>query len=50
MLKRLEFLKNKTSNVEFWIVGELDAKNPATINKDDLIKWWMKILFAIMDL
>lgn len=27
------------TNVEFWIVGELDPENPATVDKDDLIKW-----------
>ena len=28
-------VKDKT----IWVVGELDAENPATIDKDDLIKW-----------
>lgn len=32
-------LKQVRKDVEFWIVGELDAENPATIDKDDLIKW-----------
>ncbi len=26
-------------DVEFWVVGELDAENPATIDKDDLVRW-----------
>lgn len=32
-------LKAYRNDVEFWIVGELDAENPATIDKEDLIKW-----------
>ena len=38
-VEEARILKNKTSTVEFWIVGEKKTKNPATINKDDLIKW-----------
>lgn len=32
-------LKSMRKDLEFWLVGELDAENPATIDKDDLIKW-----------
>ncbi len=26
-------------NAEFWIIGDIDDKNPAAVKKDDLIKW-----------
>ena len=32
-------IKSKYPNVSFWIVGELDLENPATIDKEDLIEW-----------
>ncbi len=32
-------IKKQRKDVEFWIVGELDAENPATIDKDDLVRW-----------
>lgn len=32
-------IKKQRNDVEFWIVGELDAENPATIDKDDLVRW-----------
>jgi glycosyltransferase involved in cell wall biosynthesis len=32
-------LKAIRQDVEFWVVGELDAENPATIDKDDLVRW-----------
>ena len=32
-------VRPKFSNVEFWIVGELDPENPATVDKEDLVKW-----------
>ncbi|MBK8055109.1 MAG: glycosyltransferase family 4 protein [Saprospiraceae bacterium] len=32
-------IKANLQDVAFWVVGELDAENPATIDKDDLIKW-----------
>jgi glycosyltransferase involved in cell wall biosynthesis len=32
-------IKTNLQDVAFWVVGELDAENPATIDKDDLIKW-----------
>jgi len=34
-----KIIKSTMPNVDFWIVGELDAENPATVDKDDLIKW-----------
>jgi glycosyltransferase involved in cell wall biosynthesis len=34
-----KILKSLNTNTEFWIVGELDTQNPATINKDDLLSW-----------
>lgn len=32
-------IKMRYSNVKFWLVGELDPQNPATVEKDELIKW-----------
>lgn len=32
-------IKSMRQDVAFWIVGELDAENPATIDKDDLLQW-----------
>jgi glycosyltransferase involved in cell wall biosynthesis len=32
-------IKALRQDVEFWVVGELDAENPATIDKDDLVRW-----------
>jgi len=32
-------IKDKYPKVSFWIVGELDLENPATIDKEDLIEW-----------
>lgn len=32
-------IKEKYPKVSFWIVGELDVENPATVNKEDLIEW-----------
>ncbi|MBK8887850.1 MAG: glycosyltransferase family 4 protein [Saprospiraceae bacterium] len=34
-----KLIKKQRKDVEFWIVGELDAENPATIDKDDLVRW-----------
>jgi len=31
--------KEKYPKVNFWIVGELDADNPATVDKEDLVGW-----------
>ncbi len=38
-IQAAEEIKSKYEDVEFWIVGELDDQNPATIDHDDLIKW-----------
>ena len=32
-------IKEKYDNVSFWIVGELDAENPSTIEKENLNDW-----------
>ncbi|MDF1694616.1 MAG: glycosyltransferase family 4 protein [Saprospiraceae bacterium] len=32
-------IKEKYPKVSFWIVGELDLENPATVDKEDLIGW-----------
>lgn len=32
-------LKSQYDNVEFWLVGEIDDKNPAAVKKDDLMSW-----------
>jgi glycosyltransferase involved in cell wall biosynthesis len=32
-------IKSMRQDVAFWVVGELDAENPATIDKDDLVQW-----------
>lgn len=34
-----KLLKSQADNVEFWIIGELDEENPATVDKDELIQW-----------
>ncbi|MGB4959693.1 MAG: glycosyltransferase family 4 protein, partial [Saprospiraceae bacterium] len=34
-----KIIKSKRNDVDFWIVGELDAENPATVDKEDLIQW-----------
>jgi len=34
-----KILKARNKNLQFWIVGELDAENPATIEKEDLVEW-----------
>ena len=32
-------IKEKYPKVSFWIVGELDISNPATVDKEDLLEW-----------
>jgi glycosyltransferase involved in cell wall biosynthesis len=32
-------VKQKKSDVNFWILGEIDRENPTTIDKDELISW-----------
>ncbi len=32
-------IKSLHKDTEFWIVGELDTENPATVDKDELVKW-----------
>jgi glycosyltransferase involved in cell wall biosynthesis len=32
-------VKQKRADVSFWIVGEIDKENPATIDKNELIRW-----------
>lgn len=32
-------IRTERDDVNFWIVGELDAQNPATVDKDDLVSW-----------
>ncbi len=34
-----KIIKSKYSNVNFWLVGEIDDKNPAAVKKDDLMRW-----------
>lgn len=34
-----KILKKKYDNVNFWLVGEIDDKNPAAVKKDDLMSW-----------
>ena len=34
-----KIMKAKHSNVVFWLVGEIDDKNPAAVRKDDLMQW-----------
>lgn len=34
-----KIIKSEREDVEFWIVGELDPENPATVDKEDLISW-----------
>ncbi len=32
-------IKIRHPNTQFWLVGELDSDNPATVEKDELIEW-----------
>lgn len=32
-------LRSRRTDCLFWIVGELDAENPATVDKEDLLRW-----------
>ncbi len=34
-----KMVKTKHPQAEFWIIGELDTDNPATIEKEDLLRW-----------
>lgn len=34
-----KIMKEKYDNVVFWLVGEIDDKNPAAVRKDDLMRW-----------
>jgi glycosyltransferase involved in cell wall biosynthesis len=34
-----KIIKQRRNNVEFWLVGEIDEQNPATINSDLLLEW-----------
>jgi len=38
-VKAAELIKKKYSNVEFWIIGEIDNNNPAKIKEKDLLEW-----------
>ncbi len=32
-------VKKENSNVQFWLIGEIDKENPSSIRHDDLMKW-----------
>jgi glycosyltransferase involved in cell wall biosynthesis len=34
-----KIIKERYENAEFWIVGEIDQKNPAMLQEEDLIEW-----------
>lgn len=34
-----QILKAENPSIEFWIVGELDAGNPSTVDRDELVRW-----------
>ncbi len=34
-----KIIKQKRNDVEFWLVGEIDEQNPATISSDLLLEW-----------
>lgn len=38
-VKAAQVIKDKYQNVEFWVVGDLDPDNPATVNKIELGNW-----------
>ncbi len=38
-VKAAKIIKEKYPKVNFWIVGELDPDNPATVDKEDLVEW-----------
>lgn len=33
------YLKQVSTNIECWVIGELNAKNPATVAKAELVEW-----------
>ena len=34
-----KIVKDKNSNVQFWLIGEIDKENPSSIRNEDLMKW-----------
>jgi glycosyltransferase involved in cell wall biosynthesis len=34
-----KIIKSRYDNVEFWMIGEIDHSNPATVKEEDLILW-----------
>lgn len=34
-----ELVKSQFKDVEFWVLGELDHGNPASVKEDDILKW-----------
>lgn len=34
-----QILRARRDDCSFWIVGDLDAENPATVDKEDLLQW-----------
>lgn len=34
-----QIVKNKTQNIQFWLIGEIDKENPSSIRNEDLMKW-----------
>ncbi len=34
-----KLIKEKHSNTEFWLIGEIDKSNPAMVKEEDLIHW-----------
>lgn len=34
-----KIIRLRNSKVKFWLVGELDPDNPATVEKDELVEW-----------
>lgn len=34
-----QLVRQKKSNVKFWLIGQIDEENPAAIKKSDLVQW-----------
>lgn len=38
-VKAAELVKSKHQDIEFWLIGDIDDKNPASVKKEDILTW-----------
>lgn len=38
-IEAAKIVKSQKSNIQFWIIGEIDKENPSSISNADLMKW-----------